>query len=79
MEIKTTDEIINYFDGKEISLIQQVLTQKNKAKQILDFYNKKWVAVEDIIEYCKNNTYGFKENGINNLDADELIQKLNLR
>lgn len=69
MEIKTTEEIIyEYRDEEHVGGGHYALkVEEPKVK---------WVKIEDIIEYLKNNTYGFKDNGANNIDADELISVL---
>ena len=67
MEIKTSEEI-EYWLFKDSSRIPK---SKLKEKE-----NTKWVSVDSLIEYLNNNTYGFRESGINNIDADELIKAI---
>ena len=38
--------------------------------------NKQWVSVDSLIDWLNNNSFGYRDNGFNTIDGDELIKKL---
>lgn len=69
MEIKDTKDII--YDNYKIHHTKLGKDIRPKKHDI-----KKWVAVDDVINYLKNNSFGYKDLGCNAIDGDELIKEL---
>ena len=64
MEIKTGKEIVAWTRGKSISDMN------------IKPYNKEWIAIDDLIKYLDKESYGYRENGCNIINVDELREKL---
>ena len=71
MEIRTSSEILNL-------CAEGVRKRLPKIKQS-EIEKKKWIAVDDVIDYINNKSFGYKDLGCNAIDGDELEKELNKR
>jgi len=73
MEIKTTQDIAGEFIKVRDGLEDRHLENPETIKLILD---KKWIAIDSLIKYLDKESYGYRENGCNIINVDELREKL---
>jgi len=64
MEIKTTEGVMNYLKG---DLMKRCITEKGFIEKFQDYYNKKWIPLEEAIELIKEELRFLESDAINDL------------
>jgi len=54
---------------KALEDVKLIFKNNNKTK-------KEWIAKESLTKYITNNSFGYRDNGFNVLDADNLLKEL---